>query len=113
MHQHTKIAAAVLLAFGGFNAWAQQAEPQQIERVTVTGSAIKRIDAETAVPVTVIKMTELRNSGVTSVEQIMASLTSVQTSTNAAQSIGSGSGGASFADLRGIGADKMLTPTEI
>jgi iron complex outermembrane receptor protein len=108
MHQQTKIATAVLLALGGFNAWAQQAEPQQIERVTVTGSAIKRIDAETAVPVTVIKMTELRNSGVTSVEQIMASLTSVQTSTNAAQSIGSGSGGASFADLRGIGADKTL-----
>ena len=76
--------------------------------MTVTGSAIKRIDAETAVPVTVIKMTDLRNSGVTSVEQIMANLTSVQTSTNAAQSIGSGSGGASFADLRGIGADKTL-----
>lgn len=112
MHKQTKIAAAVLMTVGGFSAWAQQApastEPQQIERVTVTGSAIKRIDAETAVPVTVIKMTDLRNSGVTSVEQIMANLTGVQQSTNAAQSIGSGSGGASFADLRGIGADKTL-----
>ena len=108
MHQHTKIAAAVLLTVGGFSAWAQQAEPQQIERVTVTGSAIKRIDAETAVPVTVIKMSDLRNSGVTSVEQIMANLTGVQASVNAAQSIGSGSGGASFADLRGIGQDKTL-----
>ncbi len=108
MHKQTKIAAAVLMTVGGFSAWAQQAEPQQIERVTVTGSAIKRIDAETSVPVTVIKMQDLRNSGVTSVEQIMSSLTAVQQSTNAAQSIGSGSGGASFADLRGIGADKTL-----
>lgn len=108
MHKQTKIAAAVLLTVGGFSAWAQQAEPQQIERVTVTGSAIKRIDAESAVPVTVIKMSDLRNSGVTSVEQIMASLTAVQSSVNAAQAIGSGSGGASFADLRGIGQDKTL-----
>ncbi|MDR7271678.1 iron complex outermembrane receptor protein [Pelomonas saccharophila] len=108
MHKQTKIAAAVLLTVGGFSAWAQQAEPQQIERVTVTGSAIKRIDAESSVPVTVIKMSDLRNSGVTSVEQIMSSLTAVQSSVNAAQSIGSGSGGASFADLRGIGQDKTL-----
>jgi len=110
MHKQTKIAAAVLMTVGGFSAWAQQApaEPQQIERVTVTGSAIKRIDAETSVPVTIVKMADLRSAGVTSVEQIMANLTAVQQSTNAAQSIGSGSGGASFADLRGIGADKTL-----
>ncbi|MET0518139.1 MAG: TonB-dependent receptor [Burkholderiaceae bacterium] len=74
----------------------------------MTGSAIKRIDAETAVPVTIVKMEDLKKSGVSSVEQIMANLTSVQSSTNTAQSIGSGSGGASFADMRGIGADKTL-----
>ena len=83
-------------------------EPQQIERVTVTGSAIKRIDGETAVPVTVVKMSDLRNAGVTSVEQILSSLSGVQSSVNAAQSIGSASGGATFADLRGIGPDKTL-----
>ena len=109
MHQQTKIAAAVLMAVGGFSAWAQTpTEPQQIERVTVTGSAIKRIDAETAVPVTIVKMSELRNAGVTSVEQILSSLSGVQATVNAAQAIGSGSGGATFADLRGIGADKTL-----
>ncbi|WP_457353692.1 TonB-dependent receptor [Roseateles sp. P5_D6] len=110
MHKQTKIAAAVLMTVGGLSAWAQQApaEPQQIERVTVTGSAIKRIDAESSVPVTIVKMADLRSAGVTSVEQVMANLVGVQQSTNAAQSIGSGSGGASFADLRGIGADKTL-----
>ncbi|ANH69824.1 TonB-dependent siderophore receptor [Mitsuaria sp. 7] len=85
-----------------------QSDNSTLEKVVVTGSAIKRIDAETAVPVTVVKMDDLRKSGVTSVEQIMANLTSVQSSTNTAQSIGSSSGGASFADMRGIGADKTL-----
>ncbi|WP_158080826.1 TonB-dependent receptor [Pelomonas sp. KK5] len=80
----------------------------QLERVTVTGSAIKRIDAETAVPVTVVKMTDLKKAGVTSVEQVMATLSSVQIQNNAAQAIGSGSGGSTFADMRGIGADKTL-----
>ncbi|MBV8035229.1 TonB-dependent receptor [Roseateles sp.] len=108
MHKQTKIAAAVLLTFGGLSAWAQQAEPQQIERVTVTGSAIKRIDAETAVPVTVIKMAELKSQGVTSVEQILGLLSSVQATQNMASSIGSGTGGASYANMRGIGADKTL-----
>ncbi len=83
-----------------------------MQRVEITGSAIKRIDAETAVPVTIVKMEDLKKSGITSVEQIMANLTAVQSSTNTAQSIGSGSGGASFADLRGIGADKTLIPLE-
>jgi len=110
MHQRNRIAAAALIALGGFAslAQAQDDNTQQLERVTVTGSAIKRIDAETAVPVTIVKMADLQKSGVTSVEQIMASLTSVQQSANTAQSIGSGSGGASFADMRGIGQDKTL-----
>lgn len=98
------IAVTAGLAAIGMHAQAQE----QLERVEVTGSAIKRLDAETAVPVTVIKMEALKKSGITSVEQIMANLTAVQASSNTAQSIGSGSGGASFADMRGIGADKTL-----
>ena len=108
MHQQTKIAAAVLLAVGGFSAWAQQAEPQQIERVTVTGSAIKRLDAETAVPVTVFKMKDLRQQGLTTVEQVMNTLTASQASLGTSQAVGASTGGASFADLRGVGANKTL-----
>jgi iron complex outermembrane receptor protein len=111
MHKHTRVAAAVFLTVGGLNAWAQeaqQAEPQQIERVTVTGSAIKRIDAETAVPVTVIKMETLKSQGVTSVEQILGLLSSVQATQNMASAIGLGTGGVTYANMRGIGADKTL-----
>ncbi|HEY8876343.1 MAG TPA: TonB-dependent receptor [Roseateles sp.] len=109
MHQQTKIAAAVLLAVGGLNAWAQTStEPQQIERVTVTGSAIKRLDAETAVPITVFKMKDIRQQGLTTVEQVLNTLTASQTSLGTSQAVGASTGGASFADLRGVGSNKTL-----
>ena len=75
----------------------------------VTGSAIKQIDAETAVPLTVVRMADLKKQGITTVEQAMASLTSVQVQTNTSFSVGcSNCGGASFADIRGIGENKTL-----
>ncbi|MBS0445598.1 MAG: TonB-dependent receptor [Proteobacteria bacterium] len=115
MLKRTRLAKSLLIAFSGTAlcstvALAQDAtgSTQELQRVEITGSAIKRIDAESAVPVTVIKMDDLKKSGVTSVEQIMSNLTAVQMSVNAAQSIGSGSGGSTFADIRGIGQDKTL-----
>jgi iron complex outermembrane receptor protein len=95
--------AALMLAQPAF---AQDTAP--IQRVEITGSAIKRIDAETAVPVTVVKMADLKREGITTVEQVMANLSVSQASTGTSQTVGSGTGGASFADLRGIGANKTL-----
>ena len=88
-------------------ALAQQAEAP-VQRVEITGSAIKRIDAETAVPVTVLKMDDLKKEGITTVEQVMANLSVSQSSQGTGQAVGTSSGGASFADLRGIGANKTL-----
>jgi iron complex outermembrane receptor protein len=111
MFKRTKLAAGVLLALGGTAATgvlAQDAPAQNLERVEITGSAIKRINAETAVPVTVVRAEELKKEGINSVEQVIAKLgLSVSTQTTS-QTVGSGTGGASFADLRGIGADKTL-----
>ncbi|MCX7219046.1 MAG: TonB-dependent receptor [Burkholderiales bacterium] len=88
---------------------AQQAVAQEaVQRVEITGSAIKRIDAETAVPVTVLKADDLKKQGLTSIEQIMSSLASVQSQQGTSQVVGLGTGGASFANLRGIGANKTL-----
>jgi len=112
MHKQTRITAAVLMAVSGFSAMAQTTPEtpasQQMERVTVTGSAIKRLDAETAVPVTVFKMKDLQQQGLTTVEQILGTLTASQTSLGTSQAVGSSTGGASFADLRGVGANKTL-----
>ena len=95
---------AVGLGFAAQPALSQEA----VQRVEITGSAIKRIDAETSVPVTVLKMDDLRKQGITSVEQILASVSAMQIQTGSSQVIGSGTGGASFADMRGLGQNKTL-----
>ena len=106
------LARSVLLACGASAAvlavqpvFAQEAS---LQRVEITGSAIKRIDAETIVPVTVLKMDDLKKEGITNVEQIMSLVSAAQMQTSTSQMVGSGTGGASFADLRGIGANKTL-----
>ena len=111
MFQRTKICSGLLLAFGSSlltiapGAFAQDST---VQRVEITGSSIKRIDAETSEPVTVIKADDLKKQGVTTVEQIMQSVSAMQVQQTSAQSVGAGTGGASFADIRGLGANKTL-----
>ncbi len=110
MFKKTRVSTAVLVAIGGslglatLPALAQQA----VERIEITGSAIKRIDAETVVPVTTFRAEDLRAQGITSIEQILSQLSAAQVSQSSSQQVGAGTGGASFADLRGIGASKTL-----
>ena len=107
MFKRKATSTAVLIVMGAMAALPAIAQ-DKLERVEITGSAIKRIDAETAVPVTVVKMEDLKAQGVTSVEQIMSSLSAVQMTQTSSQQVGSGTGGASFANLRGIGSNKTL-----
>jgi iron complex outermembrane receptor protein len=100
---------AVGLGLAATGAMAQDASgTAPIQRVEITGSAIKRIDAETAVPVTVLRIDDLKKQGVTTIEQVMSNLSVSQASQGTSQVVGLGTGGASFADLRGIGANKTL-----
>jgi iron complex outermembrane receptor protein len=114
MFRRTKVCSALAVAFGGglvvavMPVLAQQAPVQQLERVEITGSAIKRIDAETSVPVTVLKVDDLKKEGITSVEQIVSRLSASQSTQGTSQSVGLGTGGASFANLRGLGQNKTL-----
>ena len=79
------------------------AQDAKLDRVTVTGSAIKRtIASEAALPVTVLSTQELRESGVTSVEEAIKTLSYSQSSQGSNQSIGSATGGKAEADLRGL-----------
>src|SRR5450830_10377 len=73
-------------------AFAQTAEAP-MQRVEVTGSAIKRIDAETAVPVTVMKMADLKAEGISTVEQVLATVSSMQASQGTSQVVGLSTGG--------------------
>jgi iron complex outermembrane receptor protein len=110
MFKKTKVSAGLMLAFGGTLALAISPvfAQQQMERVEITGSSIKRIDAETAVPVTVIKVEDLKKQGVTSIEQIMSNLSSMQIQQGTSQVVGLSTGGAAFANLRGLGENKTL-----
>lgn len=110
MHKRTLLSTAAIAALGmiASSAFAQAQGNTQLERIEITGSAIKRIDAETVVPVTVVRMTDLKAQGVTTVEQIMSTLSAVQMTQTTSQQVGAGTGGAAFADLRGIGSNKTL-----
>jgi iron complex outermembrane receptor protein len=46
-------------------AYAQQPEAQKLERIEVTGSAIKRLDVETAVPVQILRRSDIERIGAT------------------------------------------------
>ncbi|MFL6678564.1 MAG: TonB-dependent receptor domain-containing protein [Burkholderiaceae bacterium] len=111
MFQRTKICSGLLIAFGSSlltvapGAFAQDTT---VQRVEITGSAIRRVDAETAVPVTVIKADELRAQGITSTEQILASISASQVQTTTAQVVGNNNGAGSFADIHALGSNKTL-----
>ncbi len=101
--------SAISAAVFALAALSAQAQTSQLERIEITGSAIKRsISSEGALPITVLKVDELRQSGVTSVEAVIQLLSANQGSTSSLNSIGSGTGGASYANLRGLGNNKTL-----
>ena len=81
---------------------------QLAQRVEITGSSIRQISSETALPVTVLKTEDLAKVGVTNAEQAMAFITSNQSSVNSASPLRARYGGASFADLRGLGVARTL-----
>jgi iron complex outermembrane receptor protein len=89
-------------------AYAQSSEPQKVERVEITGSAIKRIESETALPIMVMTKKDIERTGATSVTELIQKLPSMQGFTEASTSVGGGGGGLSSASLRGLGSQRTL-----
>jgi iron complex outermembrane receptor protein len=105
MFKRTMVSAAAMAAVGGIAALtAMPVLAQEAQRIEITGSAIKRTDAETALPVSIIKVDELERQGVTNAEQAMQRIAAVQSNFGASASIGGTTGGKAEADLRGLGA---------
>jgi iron complex outermembrane recepter protein len=111
------LAVLAALAAGGTAAQAQQApaaaatdtaETAPLQEVIVTGTMIKRPNAETAEAVTILKADLLKDEGITDVEQAMNTLTANNPSINIAQAIGTFSGGGTYANLRGLGDGRTL-----
>ncbi|MGQ3054497.1 MAG: TonB-dependent receptor plug domain-containing protein [Roseateles sp.] len=103
MFKKTSIACAVLALAAG-SVVAQEA--QKLERIQITGSSIKRVESETALPVTVISRDAIEKSGATNIEDILRRL-----SVNSGQLSDSTQGAGyatSNANLRGLGANSTL-----
>ena len=80
----------------------------ELQEIVVTGSMIKRVNAETAEAITILKADDLKAQGIENVEQVMNQLTSSNTSVNVASAIGTFSGGGTYANLRGLGNGRTL-----
>lgn len=108
MRQPTRLCAALAVAFGGMAAGQvlAQESSQQLERVVVTGSSIKRLEAETALPVTVVTRDQIEKSGATNVEDILRRVTASSAMlSDATQGAGYAT---SNANMRGLGANSTL-----
>ena len=113
MFQRTKICSGLLLAFGsGMLAVAPGAFAQDttVQRVEITGSSIKRVDAETALPVQVVTREAIDKLGVTNTEQLFATISAnSQVGANTtAQGAGASTYGESAISLRGLGQNRTL-----
>jgi iron complex outermembrane recepter protein len=115
----SSLLAGLLLGALGGTAWADDApataasaaaaDESQLEEVVVTGSLIKRPNAETAEAITSITAETLMDMGITSVEQALQQITAMQTTSfQTGSSVTTFTGGGSFANLRGLGASKTL-----
>ena len=89
-------------------ALAQAPAAESIQRVEITGSSIKRLAAQTSLPITSIRAEDFARQGLATAQEVLATIPMNQSSESASQSVGSGTGGRSTADLRGLGGDKTL-----
>jgi iron complex outermembrane receptor protein len=100
---------AALFAVAAMGQQAPSASPEpELQEIVVTGSMIKRPNAETAEAITILNSDALREQGVTSVEQALSMLSSNTTQTNTASAVATFSGGGSYADLRNLGNGRTL-----
>lgn len=98
--------SALALAIGA--ALLTQAAAQEVQRVEITGSNIRRVQSETASPVQTLTREEIARSGKASVAELLQTL-SVDNQGSVPTTFGGGfASGASGISLRGLGAAATL-----
>jgi iron complex outermembrane recepter protein len=96
------------------HAQAPAPAPQKLDKVEITGSSIKQIEGETALPVLVITREEIQRTGAANAEELLRSIatnSSGGSSSVANTGAGGGQGGGSSASLismRGLGSARTL-----
>jgi iron complex outermembrane receptor protein len=109
----TILASSIVAAFGlvAPPAWAQQADEPKIHRVEVTGSSIKRLDSEAALPVELITREDIDKMGVTTAAELVRNIAANTAPLTDGPSISdgtSGQRGLNGANMRGIGVSSTL-----
>ncbi|MCV2351745.1 TonB-dependent receptor [Paucibacter sp. Y2R2-4] len=114
LRQSAQAAQILVLALAGLPALAQEADApaKKLERVEITGSAIKRLENETALPVQVITRAEIVKQGLTTAAEIVARISAATNNMTDGGSIAYGGFrdqmGMNGANLRGIGVSSTL-----
>ena len=111
--KRTNLALAISLLCLATTALAQTA--QRGERIEVTGSNIKRIQAEGALPIQIISRAEIERAGIQSAEQLVMQLSAnangldnLASNSDVIAGAARGNNGASSANLRGQGSNATL-----
>ncbi len=113
----TAVAAALTTGFMSYHALAQQtptpttpATPTKVEKIEVTGSSIKRIEGESALPVQVITREDIDKSGSTTAAELLTKISANAAALTDGASFSdiAGQRGFNGANLRGIGVSSTL-----
>src|SRR5471032_394401 len=106
------LSAGAVVGLLGQPALAQttEANPAVLPKVEITGSAIRRIESETALPVQVITREDIEKVGVTTASELMARVSAnVGGLTDGASiNVGGDQRGFNSANLRGVGTSSTL-----
>ncbi len=101
--------AAVGMSLFAAQAMAQTPAPDSVmQRVEITGSSIKRIAAEGALPVQTLTRAQIEQSGVNNVADLVAALPAMQGFITSSASVNGGGGGNQTASVHAIGTDYTL-----
>jgi iron complex outermembrane recepter protein len=108
--KRTTLSQAVLLAISGLAVGVAQAQTQsqQVEKIEVTGSNIKRIDVETVAPVTVITRDQIERSGQITVGELLRNIPANSGGSYGESFSNSFAPGAAGISLRGLGQKATL-----
>lgn len=87
---------------------AQPVQTRTLEPVEITGSAIRRIAGEAALPVLTLRREDIERSGATSAADLIQQLPAMQRFTNEGASVGGGGNGFSGASIHNLGETRTL-----
>ncbi|WP_269531416.1 TonB-dependent receptor [Chitinimonas sp. BJYL2] len=101
--------AASLMAAG--SVYAADEAPAKVEKIEITGSSIKRLANETALPVQTIKREDIDKTGVTTAAELLKNISASSANLGDGASISDNTGGQrgfNGANLRGVGVSSTL-----